>query len=489
MVRERACTAIAELLVDSDNSANVRSHLLRWISEQRLESLAAIGLLVLIRAKGLSNDFELLSPAELSHCITKPSLLSWLLLQELYDENSSEPDRPTLNSSPAPDGFQGDPFFLKYIKMFVPPIYSDNAHAIGQLEKIHFFQQWSFEWQQLVAELGAEPSADSFHIHGYDDSEHYVAFDTKLSEVYRSAYLRSLAWAIAEQHLSSEEAVEYGLIACPSDIGLWYLKPGPRPDWWPQAVEPEGKIDTIPGQIWPQIEALWGNQRNESRDWLILEAGGRVHAGNMTYDLDVFGVFQQYLGDEHGNANLEEMAHACRTELFASYEPASLLRFGGTIAQVSAQRFARRFGNWGVIPASFQLNPQTTPRWQFWRVYRGFWVPAPFLAGDRDLDFSCTDEAVITRNQEGLVAEWRDWAHGLREKMNANLSPATGQYLRIKREKIRQFEAETGTRFCWVCRLTGFDMRHSYGPFKTIYDHRDFGSTRLLTGRSSIALP
>ena len=53
-VRERACSAIAELIADPASWAHTLKHLLSWLKEQELESIEANGLLILLRAKSLN---------------------------------------------------------------------------------------------------------------------------------------------------------------------------------------------------------------------------------------------------------------------------------------------------------------------------------------------------------------------------------------------------------------------------------------------------
>ena len=84
LVRERACSALAELIVDPASRPWALAHLLSWLKEQELESLEANGILILLRAQSLNPNLPPPEPSTLSKHISHPSLLSWLLTRELF---------------------------------------------------------------------------------------------------------------------------------------------------------------------------------------------------------------------------------------------------------------------------------------------------------------------------------------------------------------------------------------------------------------------
>jgi len=476
MVRERACTAIADLLVDSQWAEIVHRHLICWIKEQMLESLVGIGLLIYLRARLLDSNLRISAVEELLSALHRPSVLSWMLINELAPSRVHSPNWTALNSGSAPGDFEPAPFFIRYSRNFLPSKYTDLAERIEETRDIPFIRQWAFEWHKILERIGKKPSLGPMDFTGMENSDHYVVIDFELSEVYRSAYLRALAWAIMLGVLSETDAQFLAIIACPIDLGLWRLKPTSRPAWWPTPHEPEGKIDTVPAQIGRQIELLWDKQRAERDDWIIGGASGRVHEGATIYDLEIFGFFQICLGALAPNP--EELADWYRRRKNLQYVPWSL-HFRGGVDPVSPQTMSRNFGDWSVLPAVSLFMPYTTPRWQYWRIYRGVWLPSPFLCSKR-LTFQCSDEALIIRDGEEIIGKWNDWTDGLREKVSADLNPSTGQYLLLQREKVEAFASETKSVFCWICRLAGHHREYDYQPYKHFADHRLYGTTSIV---------
>ena len=472
MVRERACVVIADLLINSQWTEIVQKHLIRWMKAQTLESIVAIGLLVFLRAKIQDSGFVIPPAEELSSACHRSSVLSWMLMNELMPNNVPSLNWATLNSGSAPENFQTDPFFTKYSRTFLPPIYTDSAKQIEARSRVPFVRQWAFEWHRILQNIGKQPSTDPLYFWGNEHSDHYVAIDFELSEVYRSAFLRALAWAVMVGALSVTDAEYFALKTCPIDLGLWRLKSTSQPIWWPKADEREGRPNTIPAEIWKQVEALWNRQQAKGDKWIVAEASGRVFETTTIYDLEIFGIFQACQGPSA--PNLDELINWYKWRNYAQHDACSLC-FEGIVERTSPDTLAQNFGDWSVLPVACRILPYTIPRWQFWRIYRGIWLPAPFLSCN-PLTFRCSDDALIADDGEKIIGKWTDWTKGLREKITANLSPATGQHLLVQRENIETFAEESNLVFCWVCRLTGYHRKYDYEPYEQFVEYRQFGS-------------
>ena len=236
-VQERAADSIASLLVDINYSSAVLDHLFHWIASQQLESVAVKGILVLLRARILDQTYHGPSLKYLLKIFPKQSLLSWLLF-DAYNPQINEP-LPTslINSGKPPSDFLPDPFFEKYITNFLPPIYDHLAKQIEQRTSFPFRLQWAFEWKSIVNNYGIIPSTGSMnHFWGAEHSGiRYSPIDTEMSEVYRSAYLRVLAYAVQYGYME-EAALLLAAKACPIDLELWKMPPQKRPSWWPNEV-------------------------------------------------------------------------------------------------------------------------------------------------------------------------------------------------------------------------------------------------------------
>jgi hypothetical protein len=152
---------------------------------------------------------------------------------------------------------------------------------------VDFMRHWASEWSNLTQLYGIPQSAEGGRFWGEKDAEggRYGPADTVMSETYRSAFLRTLAWAVLERGVPQGEAIFRAARVCPVDLELWPLRPSRRPAWWPHSDQVNASIDVGPGEIWRQVSLLWENQ-SKSRPWLPGEAigGDWVLASATDYD-------------------------------------------------------------------------------------------------------------------------------------------------------------------------------------------------------------
>lgn len=468
MVRERACVAIADLLFDSRCAEITEKILINWINAQTLESISSIGLMIFLYNKTEHADFTLPSIKTIASAIAKPSLLSHVILKELFPDETISIDIQSMNSGQAPDEFNIDPFFIKYSRNFLPPIYMDIIEHIESEKKVPLVKQWAFEGNRILECVGKSPSSKSlnfFYENQYSDFT--VVRDVYISEVYRSAYLRAVSWLVASGTIPEEEGSHLAIQTCPMDLGLWFLKYNLRPDWWPMCETPLESVDIL-AHVWDQIETIWTKQKSIKSNWIIAEASGYVYRGNSLYDLEINGFFQKQSDEQ--TYNLEVLSSRYRLVNEINYDPFNTgLYFHGIIEPRSIDSLQTQFGE--IIPASCFIRSLAAPRWQFWRMHREIWFPNPCISPHL-LAFKCSNKAIIVTDFKDIIGKWIDWRDILREKATANLPPLTGQFLQIKRDEINKFMQENNLTFCWICRLTKYERDHSYKQYAHSMYHR-----------------
>jgi len=485
MVRERACVELAALLLHPQLGDVTHSALLHWIAAQRLESLAAVGILPFLRAQ-MQDDAYNAPLADLTKALHAPSLLAWLLLNELDLGHSLLFAEACQHAETAPQDFTPEPFFAKYVENFLPPGYADLIREVEQHESIALWRQWAFEWQRLFTDLEITPSRDELDDWHrlFPGGEHYAGIDTTLSEVYRSAFLRTLAWAV-EQGVHPQIVQFLAAITCPVDLDLWRVAPHVRPTWWPQIVQPKGQIDTTAADIWQQVEALWEQYRTGGGDEnTIVAASGIVYHQESIYNLEIFGLFQSCIGPE--TPELADITAWCSgaanaKDVVLTVDRPSPLRFGGVIANRPPESMQQRFADWLVLPATCPVtHSRSVPRWQLWRIVRDIWLPAPYLA-ESPLTVTCEPYEMVVRAGENQIGWWVDWADGLGETMIEGVPPKSGQVLSVASEAIAKFAQQRKMTFCWLCKLTGYYRERQSQEFAASFaEQRMYGASRIL---------
>jgi len=474
LVRERTSAVFGDLLTGPQAFATAAS-LLSWLERQTLESVAVLGLLPFCRAKGASETFE--PPvADLHRTLQRPSLLSNILLEYLGADPSTFTPISSLHSETASASFEPRSFFQEYAGAFTAPIYSTNVERLERLWSIPVRRQWAFEWEKLADAERVALTTKPLWFMGRRHEAHLPGADFRLSEIYRSAYLRALAWSVSTGRLDPNLALNLAGEVCPIDLDLWRLEPRRKPEWWPRVDDPKGQIDIVPGQIWQRLLQIWEQQTTGQASQIILAASGRVHEGrSVVYDLDIHGVFQASVGP--ASADLEPVFQWCERRSIETATPP--VRFFGPLLKASLEDWTERIGDWLVIPASGWVANGLSSRWQYWRIWRVPRFPAPFLA-ERDLTFACTQRAIEISDGTSIRAKFTDWTDGVTDRLTANLSPRSGYVLKAETQMVQRFAEASRTAFAWICRLTGYQRRTSYDTFETFTLHKSFGTRSVI---------
>lgn len=457
MVRERACNGLANLMINPEWEDMVKDSVLNWISAQKLESTLINGLLVFLRA----NQFEkiLIEKKTLLNAINKPSILSWILLNELGC-NDQFPGCKNLNSGLPPDDFEINNFFKKYLNNFLTPAYFEYGKTIEELGYFPFMEQWAFEWSNILKEIGKNTSNYSDNINRFARyTRRYRFCSYELSEIYKSSFLRAIAFGTRIGALSEEEAKIFSIKTCPIDLEVWKLEAQEKPTFWPKITDKNGIIN-IKNQIRILIDKIKENDK-----WMILEAGGRLCGNETIYDLELFGSFQNSKEDSDIDIEYTFKKYNNSPMDYIHDDPLTP-RLLGYVESFPIQKFEN-----DIIPASGFIFPHSVSMWQYWRMYRNIWLPMPFIIDlnedDYDTDlisyrFEFSKNALNIFNEKEIIAKWMDWKDSLIENSeHASLSPSMGQYLMIKKEILDKFTEKTNSKYSWLCSLTKYERKYS----------------------------
>jgi hypothetical protein len=487
MARERACVEIAKLYASPQLSREFAEFLVEWIRSQHTETACGLGLLVMLRAQMEGTGATALpAVAELEALIPWPSLQSWLLFAEYEPDRQPKIDLARCHSGDPPASFSPPDFFQLHVRGFVPPIYDNWATTLESRRFISFPRQWAFEWECVLRRRPLQLSTDSlqFWISDRGEDGRLFAMDSPMSEVYRSAYLRALAWAVDSRRLPWVDALWLASETVPIDLDLWKVLPGRRPSWWPGVAVRKELIDTSADDIWRSVDELWATERSGAAawgsDWSVAFADGRVHSGQSVYDVCVHGFFHKRIDAQ--DPSTDDVFEWLTTDprLHAWVHAQSPVRIGGRIEALNAQRLSEEMSGWLLVPAVVGLNRGgAISRWQWWRGFRGLHAPAPCLA-ERGYEVVCRSDAIEFRDEAQVAARWSDWTDGLSERLKGNLSPATGQVLLIECDRLYKFAADFDATYCWLVRMHVWSREHSYEDYKQVHFDRTYGVGKLI---------
>lgn len=478
LVRERAAKAIADMLVDPSLANPVYQYLLSWLSEQKLESICFVGILPIARVSDYSQKrFDVV---EIWNRLGAPSIVAWILLREI-DPTFPININDALLYSPLSDvEIKHKEYFQKYIKYYIPPIYSFWAKHIEDRALTPFTSYWCSEWDQAVKRHTVALS-DNMRYWMSHQGNKYTPADTKMSEIYRSAYIRTLARMVSDGRVDWEVATSLAAEICPIDLSLWHVRPQARPTWWPNCNEDAGEeLDTTMLVVWRQVEQMWQHRKSLlSNKQILVSCDGFIggKSEKSVYFLNIYGLFQRTEGIR--TPDLQELAEMYQesTTFLANTKHRSKLRFDGVMQSDDLTACHHQISDWSIVSAIQSARASgAVSRWQRWRI-GSLWLPSSCLL-DSEIKFYCVEDGITIRHENNVIGVCRDWTDGIKERQHYELPSLSGQYLSIETDIIDAYADKTKSGFCWLCVLTVYFRRDGNSTkYETFQEVRIFGAS------------
>jgi len=493
LVRERAATGIAYLLVNSPKKKNVYEKILSWIQHQTMESVVAIALLPLIRAFDLCNQ-----PAELSYiemnsiikAVNTNSVVIKKLVQELTElagaSGVKSPGYTDINSCPA--SYSTNDFFSKYLNTFLAPIYLERASRIEQVTMSPFVKQWAYTADEIAREDNISLNADQAYYYGKHD-KFLLGFSSKISEVYRSAFLRVLQDFYKKGKIPEDSYLKYAYATLPIDLSKWKTEPTRSPKWWPQLAQSsqeeqneQQKIVNVSFQ--KPIENLITNQPTKN---LLIAAEGAIEPANSWRGNDpdcsfsLIGFAYKPIGSQ-----LPEGEQVAREILFQPsvitipsevHRPFSYLETHKDY--LSADDKLIRIKDLLVYPIVVRERRLCISLWQFFRDFDPSFHVNVSLCGD--IDLMINKNSWIYRDDTGRdVITYIDWLEGLKERYEMEMPIPHGQYLEIDKDFMSGWLNDKGLRLGYLLKVTYRYKKYSYDEVKKIEDFKLFNVSNII---------
>jgi hypothetical protein len=135
-----------------------------------------------------------------------------------------------------PSDYSPTRFFTRYCKQYVAPIYHMHLSEIGRTKGTDIIQLWGWTFDRLADKLAIKRDADDFGGYVAQRKDGTIpCASSRVSEVYKSAYLRVLEALWSANLLDDATYRALSTIVCPVDFSFWDIGVIERPGWWPQA--------------------------------------------------------------------------------------------------------------------------------------------------------------------------------------------------------------------------------------------------------------
>jgi len=443
MVRWRAAKAIKQLMEQEATRQTTTTALLRWVSNCRFESEVGSALSVLLVAPPETRpSFDVVC----SH-IQKPSLLSGLLLEKIYGWHCG--NWGNAHSGYPSQGFVASQYFDDYKTAHVPRVFFSNLKLLERQSGLPFTLQWAHEWETVAKQTETCKTGypSYFGDFGLQRSGVTGQFVQRQGEVYRSAYLRTLAFAVSAWRLPPQTAALYGMDTLLALPDLFDVEPQDRPKWLSdvpaQCLSEGADLSAIGRQI---IEA--GTTANDS----LVSIGSPLPAEiNEFADLTISAFL---VTDDFHPSDDQKLRSANQIFFANSY------RFNSVRENLEPKPIAGRSGH--AIPVCSQVLPSPHGMWHDDYLQRGLLLPAPY----------CFDDVTAQRaDANGLslllrsktVAKASFW-HDAWTPLNAPEGPTRcGIALTMRRNELEQAARRFGMQLGWFAHLSFMEKDSQFG--------------------------
>jgi hypothetical protein len=453
LVRLVAAREYAALLSSSTYGERATAAYLRWLAARKLESEVATGLAALL----ITTKDDLPAFSDVCSAIGQPSIVADMLLQHIYGRGNTRGGWLTAHSGMAPDDFIVEKYFEDYRTAHVPFIFRKR---IGRLEEKYWFpfaRQWGFEWRKLM-DRGSVPYSGFPHyfVGNLSRSGIIGQFEVAQSDVMRSAYLRMLACAVADDAMTARQAGFYAMDCLPLNRGLSRIMPIDRPAW----------LADIPEQCCVAGASL--------------EVEGRklIAANNDTAGMRPVGLLTPL------NVALYEFGDlsVCALMVTGDFVPPAMddsyfapdalwrlpdaITFEGEMDAEDAAHFTVQGTAGRCIPVCLRLCPLPFGYWLSDYLAAGLALPASYLFDDKR-DVTCVTDGIRMRVNGISVAKVSIW-HDHWTPLYAGQGGHTrcGVLTEMSTSHLDLTLERHGLRLGWVVQLRRWSRSSEYGEFE-----------------------
>ena len=358
------------------------------------------------------------------------------------------------HSGQAPADFEGGSYFEEHKTAHVPPILANNLKKLQGSSGYPFLQHWAYEWKTLSDKLGTHYTR---YPHYFDDVLDARAgiigqYWQRMREVYLSAYLRSLAYAVSEWGLPQRIAEGYCVEIVHGIAGLFDVEPGVRPAWLSDFPE---RFCALRADFIPLVRELMQASRMDGMMLLSLHppvaTSIQKYAKLTLRDHLVTSDYQ--LPD---NALLYE-------KLLLMFVP-DTLELKGPLAEITIQDARNAGRNGDEVAVCSSLFPIPHGCWHGDYMSLGLRIPAPYTIPNSEI--RCTHESIDCIASDGKVASrtriWNDnWAPSHPKGGSTRCGSAT----MIDEEVLSEAMKRLGRKLAFFIRLRIWGREKEYGEY------------------------
>jgi len=458
LVRERAATAIGNLLANSSEKEDIYKRLLKWISNWKVESIIAMGLLPMNKVFQIckkKGDLSFIKIENIISSIQVNSIIIEELLKEIASETKEKINRfpQYVTSKEIEPSYKPNNFFNKYIKMILAPIYFNRAQEIEEKTRKSFIKIWAYNAEMLAKKENIELNSDLYFYGRHKNDKLLIGFSTKVSEIYCSAFLRVLHNFYSKKLISPTFYLKYSFASLPVDLSFWNILPNRFPEWWPKlrGSEDGDKKETLSKiQLKEPIENIIEYNKNNK---IVLAAEGAIKpmgkwGGNPKHSFSLIGFGYKVVGSDFPQPEevAKEILYPPQTLLISTRaeHPISFLK-NSTLFDIFTEPIPIK--GLIVFPLITRNRGLAITLWQYFRNKNQSFNIVNELRSDLSISIKYSRWAHEDQNNNEVVI-YKDWLEGLQERYEFEMPIPHGHYVLIDDDflikKLKEFELRLG---------------------------------------------
>lgn len=487
ITQERAACSISLLLTKSSKKRLFFNKLLDWIKSQKMESIVAVGLLPIIKAFYTTedkNELDYINYTNIENSIKINSVVIDELLIEISKlcKTTKRLSLEYVEIEDIPSGYNPTTFFTKYIRTFLAPIYMDRASKIERLSPKPFIKLWSYISDKIITEESVVVDANQGYFMSRSEySDFVLGFSSKISQVYRSAFLRVLQHFYNEGYIPTDFFLEYAYATTPIDLSSWKISPNRCPDWWPE-IKQVGDCEKTKKEI--NILSFKNPMENLCKPIngkFIIAAEGAIKPGedwqssSLSNSFNLIGFGYKVIGPELPTPEevSKEILYSPIITRIPSITNKPIHFLEDQSSYISSEDEYLVIKDLVIFPLIARQIDLAINLWQYYRDCEVGINVTPYFSNN--LNLKLANNSWFYKNNNGKkVIEFKDWLEGLRERYERTMPIHHGQYILSDKNFIEEWLAENDLKL-------GYLLVSEYKTKKYSYDKpQEFKETKLV---------
>jgi len=450
MSRWRTAKEIRNLLNNPGTRSSTEDALLDYLDQCETESEVCQNLTIVFLTSPDGRPLRTVLATRL-HC---PSILADVILERSYGQGHGIGGWRQAHSGRAPGDFEGGSYFEAHKTAHVPPILMNNLKRLERVSGYPFLQHWAYEWRTLRDKLGTHHTRYPYYFDNMSDARAGIIgqYWQRMSEVYLSAYLRTLAYAVSEWRLPQKIAEGYCFDIVHGIAGLFDVEPGARPSWLSDFPE---KFCAPGADFTPLARGLVQAARAEGMRLVSLDtpvAASVQKFANFTISAHL--VTPDY--------ELPDGAFLCEKMPWLSV--ADTFELKGQPAEITIEEASTAGKTGNEVAVCNCLFPIPFGTWQSDYFAMGLRIPAPYTIPNTEI--RCTHESIDCICSDGKVtSRTRIWNDNWTPSYPKGGSTRCGTATMIDQEVLAKAMERLGRKLAFFIRLRIWDRDKEYGDY------------------------